>query len=541
MNQGISQKPIKKVHLVTNSQWFYTGHMMRNVLCAWLGQHDIDGAKIVESGDYEAPGASGASGPIASALDSGDFDSLLLLSNYPAEASKAYTRWAKGTYPDIEIDLSVRSLTSPTAYGEIYKESEAILRDLNDGEHAFTFHLSPGTPAMASVWILLASGPYRARLIETHKEVGMKEVELPFEISARFRPGQILEGKLSTFNDSLLPPHPAFDSIIHSTREMKQAVDHARRSAQFDIPVLLLGESGTGKELFAKAIHDASDRREGPFIAVNCGAIPASLAESSLFGHNKGAFTGAFEARPGYVEQADGGTLFLDEIGELPLDIQVKLLRVLNDRKVTRIGENRVRKIDFRLISATNRNLLDQKSREKEQSPNFRSDLYHRIAVGVIKLPPLRQRRDDIPPICGHILKQLNREFSDQKEWTVRTLSADAMEVLRSHRWPGNIRELINTLTRTVIYHPQELITGEMVAQSIIGLEENPGNHGEASILEREVGPGFSLEDTLAEVAAHYLRKAMAESGGRKKEAAQMLGFSHYQTLDNWLRKYLGE
>jgi transcriptional regulator with PAS, ATPase and Fis domain len=494
--------------------------MSIQVLCAWLGRHDIDGA---------AGNSATGIGPIGTALASGDFDQLLLLSNYGDQESRGYAEWARGTFPEVSVDLSLQTLSSPTAYGEIYRESDRILRDLADSGHELTFHLSPGTPAMASVWILLASGPYRARLIETHPQVGLREVELPFEIYARFRPGHILDNKLSTFNDSLLPPHPAFESIIHSTQEMRKAISQARRSAAFNIPVLLLGESGTGKELFAKAIHDASERKEGPFVAVNCGAIPASLAESALFGHAKGAFTGATEGRPGYVEQADGGTLFLDEIGELPLDIQVKLLRVLNDRKVNRIGEGRIRRIDFRLISATNRNLL-----ENGGGPKFRPDLYHRIAVGVIKLPPLRARRDDIGAICDHILGTLNREFGDQEGWKPRTLSPGGLKAIKRHPWPGNIRELINTLTRAAIFHSSEEIDESAIGESII----DTGTGESHKILGRPMGEAFSLEDLLGEVARHYLQRAMEDTGAKKKAAAELLGFSSYQTFDNWLKKY---
>jgi transcriptional regulator with PAS, ATPase and Fis domain len=527
MIESECKKTIKKVYLVRPVQWFYTGRMSIRVLCAWLGQHDIDGA----SGKSDT-----GIGPIASALESGEFERLMLLSNYPARESRFYADWARSRFPSVETDLSVLKLTSPTAYGEIYRECDQVLRDLTKGEHELTFHLSPGTPAMASVWILLASGPYRARLIETSRQAGMGEVNLPFEISARFRPGQILEGKLSSLNESLLPPHPAFESIIHSTEEMQKAVFQARKAAAFDIPVLLLGESGTGKELFSKAIHDASERKEGPFVAVNCGAIPPSLAESALFGHAKGSFTGASEGRPGYVEQADGGTLFLDEIGELPLDIQVKLLRVLNDRKVMRLGESRVRMIDFRLISATNRNLL-----EERRGQRFRPDLYHRIAVGVIKLPPLRARTPDMGPVCDHILKNLNREFGDQEGWKSRTLSPDGLEALKKHSWPGNIRELINTLTRAAIFHSSEVIDGPAVTESIIDTGSGISG-GCKEILDRPIGGGFCLEDIIGEVARHYLQRGLHEAQGKKKAAAELLGFSNYQTLDNWLKRYgLGE
>ncbi|WP_319561451.1 sigma 54-interacting transcriptional regulator [Marispirochaeta sp.] len=372
--------------------------MPTQVLCSWLGQHDLDAAFEKEEAGL---------GPIATALESGLYKRLIVLSNYDEEKSRLFCSWLEVMYPKVVTILYPTVLTSPTNYEEIYTACDWILQQEKTDDTELTFHLSPGTPAMASVWILLASGKYRARLIETHKEADLKEVKLPFDIFAQYRPEKGLESHISAIDDALLPESPAFDTIIHTSDEMKRAVAKAKRAAVFDVPVLLLGESGTGKELFAKAIHHASKRSAGPFIAVNCGAIPESLAESAFFGHAKGAFTGAVEMRPGYIEMADGGTLFLDELGELSRDLQVKLLRVLNDKKLRRMGESQVRDVDFRLISATNRNLALEAARGQ-----FRPDLFHRIGVGIIKLPPLRERGRDFPILTEHIRSRLNKEFA---------------------------------------------------------------------------------------------------------------------------------
>ena len=192
---------------------------------------------------------------------------------------------------------------------------------------------------------------------------------------------------------------PEFNDIIHRSEVMQRVILKARRIAPRSIPVLIEGESGTGKELFARAIHDASPRKEKPFVAINCGAIPAELVESELFGHEKGAFTGANTARAGHFEAAHQGTIFLDEIGELPKGMQVKLLRTVQEGEVKRIGATQARKVDIRIIAATNRNLIDEVA-----AGNFREDLFYRLAVAVIKLPPLRERAGDVSLLIDHFL-----------------------------------------------------------------------------------------------------------------------------------------
>ncbi|MFO7850701.1 MAG: sigma 54-interacting transcriptional regulator, partial [Spirochaetia bacterium] len=373
-------------------------------------------------------------------------------------------------------------------------------------------------------------------------------------------------------SDELLPATPAFDEIIHSSEIMERTVNMARRVSFFDVPVLLLGESGTGKELFARAIHNSSQRGGGPFISVNCGALPESLVESELFGYVKGAFTGAGGDKKGYIESADGGTLFLDEIGELPLHVQVLLLRVLQDGKFRRIGSTKDISSDFRLISATNRPL----TRARTDREAFRDDLFHRIAVGVIKIPPLRERDKDIRQLTDFFLDSLNEEFSRVEGYRPKRMSIDTRRVISQYSWPGNVRELINTLTRACLWSPNEQVDAGLMEQSLIrrgegesqaGTEEvsAPGTSGiepkdvvapeeqktdtkkaaspEArktgpAILHRPIGEGFDIDELIDEVKRHYLRRAMDEAGGSKVKAARLLGMSNYQTLSNWLDKY---
>jgi transcriptional regulator with PAS, ATPase and Fis domain len=496
--------------------------MSENVLCAWLGRTDIRAAE-------EDPEV--GSGPIAEALEIGGYDVLVLLSNYSREESEFYRSWAAERFPGLEVPLHPVVLSSPTEFAEIYEHATAVLDELTAARPnaRLTFHLSPGTPAMAATWILIASGKYSARLIETSVQAGVRRVELPFEILAEYHPRtpRKIDEQVLGMSDEMLPDSPAFDEIIHTSGEMHQTVNQARRIALFDVPALLLGASGTGKELFARAIHNASARADGPFVSVNCGALPEGLVESELFGYVKGAFTGAAGDKSGYIEEAHGGTLFLDEIGELPLAVQVLLLRVLQEGSFQRVGSTRRRHSDFRLVSATNRPLADDASRGR-----FRDDLFHRIAVGVIKLPPLRHRGRDLQLLTDFYLQRLNRQFSEVEGWQEKSLSVAARKVLQEHSWPGNVRELINTLTRACLWSSSSEIDGPLIENCLVRPRE------EERVKDRPLGGDFRLEDVLSEVARHYLSRAMEEAGGSKTRAAELLGMSNYQTLGNWLKRY---
>lgn len=256
-----------------------------------------------------------------------------------------------------------------------------------------------------------------------------------------------------------------FENIIFQSEKMKQIISSAKKIAKTNCCILIEGESGTGKELFAHAIHNHSSRSNGPFVAINCASLPRDLIESELFGYEKGSFTGALkEGKPGKFELADGGTIFLDEIGELPLELQAKLLRVLDNLSVRRIGANYEKKLDIRIIAATNRNLL-----KEAQNKNFREDLYYRLNVFKLEIPPLRNRREDIELCANYFLENLN----NQSQRNARKLSYECISHLRNYRWIGNVRELQNIIERAYYLCDDNLITRDHLPDSIFNHSNN--------------------------------------------------------------------
>jgi transcriptional regulator with GAF, ATPase, and Fis domain len=254
--------------------------------------------------------------------------------------------------------------------------------------------------------------------------------------------------------------------LIGSSEKFQAVLDDARVVARADCSVLLQGETGTGKEVIAHAIHDSSPRQTGPFVSLNCAAIPAALLESELFGHEKGAFTGAIKQTTGRFQAAHGGTLFLDEIGDLPLELQPKLLRVLQDQQYERLGSNRTLQADVRIIAATNQDL----SRMVEQK-TFRADLYYRLSVFPISLPPLRQRREDIPLLVYYFM----RKFSRQMGKSIDEVPEGVMEILRAHHWPGNIRELQNFIERSSIVTQGRVLSPRIAELNLLMHSTVPG------------------------------------------------------------------
>jgi two-component system response regulator HydG len=283
---------------------------------------------------------------------------------------------------------------------------------------------------------------------------------------------------------------------------MLRIIDTIGRIRDSESSVLICGETGTGKEIIARTLHFSSKRREKPFVAFNCSAIPRELVESELFGFEKGAFTGAASRRIGRFEEASGGTILLDEIGELETAVQAKLLRVLQEKELERLGSNTEVKVDFRLVASTNRDL-----QKEVHEGRFREDLFYRINVVQLTLPPLRERRDDIPLLAGEFVK----EFCAREEKTL-TVSPEVMEVLREHDWPGNVRQLRNVIERAVV----------LARSESLGLEDLPAefNHPTGGLRFPE------SRRTLKDVELRAIKDALEKCSGNKSKASKMLGIS---------------
>lgn len=318
----------------------------------------------------------------------------------------------------------------------------------------------------------------------------------------------------------------SFGSIVGNSHAMHKIFDLVNRVSQTATNVLITGESGTGKELIAKAIHYNGPLKDKPFVTVNCGAIPENLMESEMFGHKKGSFTGAYTDKMGLFEVADSGTLFLDEVGELPLSIQVKLLRAIQERTIRMVGGTDDIKVDVRIVAATNRNLEEQ-----TKSGAFREDLYYRLNVIQIKSPSLRERRDDVPLLAKHFLDKYNSRLQKQ----IKGISDDAMEILKKYDFPGNVRELENIIERTVALEAGATILPESLPPLVT---TSSGARKLASAYDIDVtDDGLDLEKIIGQIEKEILIKAIHRAGGVKKKAAKLLGIT-FRSMRYRVEKY---
>ena len=357
------------------------------------------------------------------------------------------------------------------------------------------------------------------RVVGSYGRVVFKDVEQLWELATKLR---VLESKVRYYEKELTQLRGArytLDSIVGSGPAIAAAKAEVLRASQTDSTVLLRGETGTGKELFAHAVHVAGQRRSGPFIKINCAAVPAELLESELFGYEEGAFTGARKGgKPGKFEMAAGGTFFLDEIGDMPLPMQAKLLRVLQEREVERVGGTTTRPVDIRIIAATGRAL-----EELVRQGNFRADLYYRIHVIPITIPPLRERREDILAIAEHFLTRLASDTGEPK----RSISPELMEILNTYDWPGNVRELQNALERGVAMTKSQLLRPEHMPDHLLRTTPN---------VRKDVAPG-SLANVKAEAERNAIIAALQAAGGNKTRAAALLRI-HRVKLHEKMKRY---
>lgn len=488
-------------------------------LVSWIGGNDL---KATGSPGTEEPGL----GPIAATLKAQAFDAVELLYNYPEDQVKPYLAWLQEQV-STPISAHAISLSSPVNFSEIYVQANQQLSRLSAEGCELSILLSPGTPAMQAVWILLGKTRYPCQFYQSSLEQGVQPVDIPFELSAEYLPAakNIGSAKISQLAEASAPINAAFENIVTRNPRMQSLKAQAQILAEREVPVLIYGETGTGKELFARAIHNASQRASKPFVPVNCGAIPSELVDSLLFGHKKGAFTGATSDKPGVFEQADGGTLFLDEFGELEPSVQVRLLRVLQEGAFVPVGGTKEQKVDVRLITASHRNLM-----EAVANGSFREDLFYRVAVGVLHLPPLREREGDLSLLTDTLIKAMSTHDPMLKH---KKISPEAKNIILQHPWRGNVRELQSTLLRAALWCQGDAITAADFRQALFNMPEQ-----ESGLMNKNVSQDIDIQEIIGGVAANYIRKALAHSGQNKTRAAQLLGLKNYQTLNNWMEKY---
>ncbi len=489
------------------------------VLLSWIGGNDLS---KVESGASTLLDG----GPIASTLASREFDEVELLYSYPQENVEPYLAWLSALTKS-KVTAHYVEMTSPTNFNEIYKAAHARINSKQIEHKDISLLLSPGTPAMQAVWILLGKTVCDATFYESSIEQGVHKVDIPFALAAEYLPTarKIDEKRLADISMSRVPINAAFESIVTRNPAMEILKARAQVLAERNVPVLIYGETGTGKELFARAIHNASKRSNKPFIALNCGAIPCELVDSILFGHVKGAFTGAVGDKKGVFDDAHGGTLFLDEFGELTPPTQVRLLRVLQEGTFLPVGGNKERKVDVRIITATHQNLFDLVSKG-----SFREDLFYRVAVGVLNLPPIREREGDLLLLAEHLICELKATEPSLQD---KKLSISAKNFIVKQSWRGNVRELHSTLMRAFLWASNNVIEQTDIEEAMFTPKPQA-----AEIMSHDIAKGIDIKGLMDELAKEYITRALVHTGQNKKKAAKLLGLKNYQTLNNWMEKY---
>lgn len=518
--------------------------MRRQILVSWIGHTDVramaaGASSAKERRELEAIVGDSSKvegdGPLKTLVDGESFQEIHLISTYPAIVGKLYSKWLRQKCVMHHVAIS-----DPTDHGQILRVVQPVVEQIKLGrDDELCFHLSPGTPAMAAIWILLAKSKFPATLFQTYRGKNTK-AEIPFDITAEVVPHLLSDP--DRFWQHLVhdgpEEAPAFSRIIGNSPVMKLAQGRAKRAAIFDVTVLILGESGSGKELFGTAIHQASHRRDAPFVSINCAAISKDLLESELFGHVKGAFTGADSDREGAFQQADGGTLFLDEVGDCDLAMQAKILRALqpppgappSQRIFRRVGDKRDTKIDVRVVAATNRDLP-----QEIQKGCFREDLFYRLSMITIKLPPLRERRGDIALLAKSLLDQINDQFSSASRpgYVRKSLPAETLRYMESYHWPGNVRELYNSLVQAAIMQDAPKLKPQDIASAIASVPSV--TNGDSSNVE--LSDGFCIDKHLDGIRKELISQAMRQASGVKAKAASLLGMKHYQTLDAQMKR----
>ena len=518
--------------------------VVKRILVSWIGHTDLKAmsaavpashSKAVRKIVGNAVDPKVGIGPIKTLLDQEAFDQVHLVADYAPAATKEFATWLGG-----KPKLHAVSLENPSNHAEILGVVRPILQGIRSKkDDELVFHLSPGTPAMAAIWILLGKSQFPATMYQSFNGKATK-TEIPFDIATDVLPDLLREPDRYWQHLATRTPQEVsgFESIVGESEAIKAAVGRAQRAAIHDVPVLILGESGTGKEMFAEAIHKASHRRSKKIVSINCAAISRDLLESELFGHVKGAFTGADKERIGAFEEANGGTLFLDEVGECDLAMQAKLLRALQPppgegpccRVFRPVGATQDKRVDVRIIAATNKDLS-----KAITDGQFREDLMYRLSIVTLKLPPLRQRAKDVEQLAKSMLVDINQRLKKQGGATYqdKSLSVDTIRFMQQYPWPGNVRELSNALVQAAMMADSPVLKPQDIAAAVA---EFPSAKSD-NLLTLPLGGDFVLETHLLDIQRHFLRRAMMESDGKVTKAAKLLGYKNYQTLSAQLER----
>lgn len=491
-----------------------------NTLLTWLGKTDLD--KSLE--DIEA-----AIATIALKNDKA-FDQIIILANTWEGEWEGYLSWLKtrlagAKRPFSEITIQKAKIKNPIDYETIFEESKNWINKLSNDSESLTISLTSGTPAMISIAVILGKSRNNVRFVQSSALKGIQEVDIPVDFAREY----VKSAAKGVANKAIRDPNAPkkLNQIIAASPKMLDVINKAKVLSTSELPVLVLGETGTGKEVMSNAIHLGSLRADKPFKAVNCGALPQNLVDSILFGHEKGAFTGASHQHKGLFEQATGGTLFLDEVGELPPDVQVKLLRVLQEGSVTRVGGNESINVDVRIIAATHRNLL-----KMVEANDFREDLFYRLAVGVIQLPSLRERLEDIPLLVAELTAEINSSASTQTNNNSKNVSEKGMKFIVSQPWLGNIRELWNTLNRAFLWSKTTEISNKDLAGAMIVRNKSE----DESEVVLSLGQTVDANQLIDKYKKKYINAALKASGNNLTKASVMLSLNSPQALKLWMK-----
>lgn len=469
-------------------------------------------------------------GPILSLLGARSFDKVILFSTpNTIQQTRDTESEILRRHPMTSVQVFDLPLIDPTDYAEIISSIRTAFRSISaSGLHNEMFvSLASGTPQMHAVWLLLiASREIPARILHVRpSKFVSKDKPLVSEIDVTTTTFPIVQWRVfEPAPEYGTPPQLATVvaelGIIGDHPTLTNALKIAEALAASDASILLIGETGTGKELFARLIHRLSGRKAECFVPINCAAIPLELAESVLFGHKKGAFTGASKDQLGKFDVADGGTLFLDELVELPLQTQAKLLRVLEDGLVEPVGAKEAHPVNVRVVAASN---TDLSSAIKEG--RFRKDLYYRLNIGEIRLPPLRDRASDIPKLALSVIDRFNATIRSPK-----SITSAALAKLQGHNWPGNIRDLENVLQRAALLSRKDVLDAEDFKLV------QPLDDESDAVLIPEFYDGFSMEQYIKTVRHKLINHALESAGGNRSKAARILGMTPQA-----LHKYLGK